>query len=36
LKQRDVSVIQEIEEMTHKTVIIKNDSSLHQESFDFN
>jgi ribonuclease G len=36
LKQRDVGVIQEIEEMTHKTVIIKNDPNLHQESFDFN
>ena len=36
LKQRDVSVIQEIEEMTHRTIIIKNDPNLHQESFDFN
>jgi ribonuclease G len=36
LKQRDVGIVQEIEEMTHKTLIIRNDPNLHQESFDFN
>ncbi len=36
LKQREVTVIQEIEEMTHHNVLIKSDPTLHQESFDFN
>ena len=34
LKQPDVAIVQEIEEMARKTVIIKSDPSLHQESFD--
>ena len=36
LKQRDLTVVQEIEEMTHQTVFIKSDPALHPESFDFN
>ena len=36
LKQRDVTVVQEIEEMAHQTVFIKSDPALHPESFDFN
>ncbi len=36
LKQRDVTVVQEIEEMAHKTVFVKSDPNLHHESFDFN
>ncbi len=34
LKQRDVTIVQEIEEMAKKTVIIKSDPLLHQENFD--
>ena len=36
LKQRDVTVVQEIEEMTQRPVFIKSDLTLHLESFDFN
>ena len=36
LKQRDVPVMQGIEDMTHQTVFIKTDPTLHPESFDFN
>ena len=36
LKQRDVAVVQEIEDLTHQTVFIKTDPTLHPESFDFN
>ena len=36
LKQRDVPVMQGIEDMAHQTVFIKTDPTLHPESFDFN
>ena len=36
LKQRDVTVVQEIEDMSHQAVFIKSDPVLHPESFDFN
>jgi ribonuclease G len=36
LKSRETTVLQEIEEMTGKPVIIRNDPLLHVEHFDFN
>ena len=36
LKQRDVTVLQDIEDLTRRTVIVKSDAHLHVESFDFN
>jgi ribonuclease G len=36
LKQRDVTVLQEIEEIARRPVLIKSDPMLHAESFDFN
>ena len=36
LKLRGNTILQEIEEITGKTVIIRNDPSLHMENFDFN
>ena len=36
LKMRDNTILQEIEEMTGKTVFIRNDPTLHMENFDFN
>ena len=36
LKQQDVTVVQEIEDMAHQAVFIKSDPVLHPESFDFN
>jgi len=35
LKSRDNTTLQEIEELTGKTVIIRSEPSLHMESFDF-
>ena len=35
LKGRDSSIVQEIEEITGKTIIIRNDPTLHLESYDF-
>ena len=35
LKSRDNTFLQEIEEFTQKDVIVRNDPSLHMESFDF-
>ncbi|MBI2815469.1 MAG: Rne/Rng family ribonuclease [Acidobacteria bacterium] len=36
LKMRDNTILQEIEEMTGRPVIIRNDPMLHVEHFDFN
>ncbi|MBI4463701.1 MAG: Rne/Rng family ribonuclease [Acidobacteria bacterium] len=35
LKSRDSTVVQEIEQMSGKTVLIRTDPTLHMESFDF-
>ncbi|MCZ6491696.1 MAG: Rne/Rng family ribonuclease [Acidobacteria bacterium] len=35
LKERGNAILQEIEELTHKDIIVRNDPSLHIESFDF-
>ena len=36
LKSRESTILQEIEEITGKPVIIRNDAMLHAENFDFN
>ena len=35
LKERGNAILQEIEELTNKDVIVRNDPSLHMQSFDF-
>jgi len=34
LKSKDGSLIREIEALTHKDLVIKSDSSVHQERFE--